>query len=235
MIKICMNGGISKVQFPYTPTTLEEYVREISWFMDRGIKEFHIHFCDAAGKESLIQEIIEPQFAQLKQLFPQCHIGIGTPLQNGMTDAKRQKLIRPWTWKPDYISLNLSEPGHKAMSDLFIQKQIPVEYSIFTMEDAHTFEKYNYADVAFRVLIEIYNAVSNEDALGRAREILDFFQKRHPDIEFVVHGTGKYTWTILRYARENEYNYRIGLEDTQVDETGQPILTNQVLFEHIYF
>ena len=172
MIKISMNGGVSKAQNPYVPITVEEYAAEIGQFLQLGIKHFHIHFRDAGGKESLEQEVVLPQFLALKKRFPNCQIGIGSPLQNGMTAAKRQKAIAAWTWRPDYISVNVCEEGSCALSKTLQQLQVPIEYGIFTLADAEEFVARQYSQSAFRVLIEVSGEATDEATVEKAAAIL---------------------------------------------------------------
>ena len=181
-----MNGDRSKFDTPYVPITINEYLEEIEWFISKGINVFHIHFRDLTGNESLEQLIIEPQFMHLKKIFPSCKIGIGTPLQHGMTSEKREQLISQWTWSPDFVSLNLSEEGSIELSKILNSKQIPIEYGIFSMLDALTFEKFDLQKNAYRVLIEIFDMDTAEEAVKAAHELVLFFQKRFSDIEFGV-------------------------------------------------
>lgn len=143
MIKICMNGDRTKNDTPCVPISTEDYLSDMHWFLSRGVEIFHIHFRDSHGFESLEQSIIEPQFSTLKKAIPSCKIGIGTPLQNGLTSKKRQQLISQWTWSPDFASLNLSEEGSLELAEILDNKQVPIEYGIFSMTDALNFEKYH--------------------------------------------------------------------------------------------
>ena len=233
MIKIAMNGGISKDMNPHVPTTTEEYAKEIEWFLKHGVRHFHIHFRDADGRESLEQSVIEPQFNELKERFPDAFIGIGSPLENGMTAAKREQTVSAWTWRPDYISLNVAEEGSDRLSAILKEKQIPVEYGLVTMEDAETFVNKGYISSSCRILIEV-SEESDEASVRTAEKILDFLHGLYPDAEYLLHGEYGYTWALIDHARKNGLSWRIGLEDTEYLKNGKQAGSNIELFNDVF-
>ena len=230
MIKIAMNGGRSKADNPAIPVSVEEYAREIAWFMKQGVSMFHIHFRNAEGEESLQQKEIEPQFRQLKERFPACRIGIGSPLQNGMTAEKRHELVAEWTWSPDFISLNLSEKGSLELVPVLREKQIPIEFGIFSMQDAKAFVDNNLEPLAHRALIEMVFASSPAQALADALEIENFLHSAYPGLELLFHAENLPTWAVLARARDQGKNWRIGLEDTLLLPDGRQADGNRELY-----
>lgn len=230
MIKIAMNGGRSKAENPSVPVTVEEYAREIAWFMEQGVSAFHIHFRDEEGRESLAQQVVEPQFRQLKERFPACLIGIGSPLQGGITSAIRHTLVLQWTWQPDFISLNLSEEGSLELIPVLREKQVPIEYGIFSMQDARIFMDNRLETSAYRVLIEMVFASSPAQALADAQEIEDFLHGAHPGLELLFHAENLPTWAVIARARDQGKNWRIGLEDTLLLPDGRQAADNKSLY-----
>ena len=232
LVKICMNGGAAKADLPTVPISVEDYEREIPAFMQMGVFDFHIHFRDGGGTDTLAQEAVEPQFRYLKERFPLCRIGIGSPLGPARTPALREKQVGAWTgWRPDYISLNICEERSLELGAILQAKAVPIEWGIFTMADARAFAAHRCAEAAFRVLIEIPSG-SGDEQRAAAEEIYHFLHQRYPGLVYLLHGKGTGTWTVIRYAREHALPYRIGLEDTAVDETGRPLLTNLALYRH---
>lgn len=107
MIKIALNGGKSKEENPNLPTTFAEYKQEIDWFQAHGLHDFHIHFRDPAGLDTLEQKYVQPQWEALKTACPGCRIGIGSPLLFGRTHEKRMaEISAPWI-RP-YRSISIS-------------------------------------------------------------------------------------------------------------------------------
>lgn len=76
MIKIALNGGKSKEENPNLPTTFAEYKQEIDWFQAHGLHDFHIHFRDPAGLDTLEQKYVQPQWEALKTVCSGCRIGM---------------------------------------------------------------------------------------------------------------------------------------------------------------
>ncbi len=229
LIKICMNGGKLKEKYPWVPVTAEEYEKEIPGLLKEGISNFHIHFRGEDGIETLSQDAIEPQFRYLKEKFPECRIGIGSPLKSGRTAAIRAQQVSEWNWHPDYISLNICEEGSRELAPVLVEKETPIEWGVFTMEDAEKFVEWNCEQTAFRVLIEIFEGNGPEQR-KQAEEIYHFLHSRYPNLEYLLHGFGQGTWEVIRFAKENGLPYRIGFEDTDVDENGNPIASNLELY-----
>ena len=229
MIKISMNGGWSKTDRPYAPVCIEEYEKEIEWFLNHGVDHFHIHFRDINGVDTLDEKYVRPQFEYLKNRFPGCLIGVGSPLLNGRTSEIRYAQVLEWNdWKPDYISLNVCEDGLEEMSALLAEKNIPIEYGIFTFGDALTFEKEGCMETAHRVLIE----TSGEDAFDEAVKIYEYLHERYPELHYLMHGEDMHTWDIIRYAKEKGISWRVGFEDIDRDSDGNIVKSNAELYLH---
>lgn len=232
MIKIALNGGKPKEENLNLPTTFEEYKKEIDWFQAHGLHDFHIHFRDPEGFDTLQQKYVEPQWEALKTACPGCRIGIGSPLLFGRTHEKRMEEISAWTWKPDYISLNIPEEGSDELAQLLIQKNVPIEYSCFTIDDALAFEKQGYASSTFRVLVEVSGEENGQRTVDKAVQIYQYLHDRYPDLEYVIHGEDIYTWDVIRYAKAFGLNWRIGMEDITCDEHGRELTSNVALYQH---
>ena len=231
MIKIALNGSWLKEEKPYVPVTTEEYLKDIKWFMDRGIRHFHIHFRDENGHDSLDMKAIRPQFEALKKAFPDCLIGVGSPLGEDRTSALRLRQVKDWTdWKPDYISVNICEEGRAEFVELLREKGVPIEFGIFDMEDAKTYVKERYNDIALRVLIEVPCAGSAEATLSNAREIYEYLSGLYPETEYVIHGEEVHTWNVISYAMKQGQSWRIGLEDVDQDPSGKMMTDNTQLY-----
>lgn len=233
--KICLNGGLSPGEIVRIPINLEHYVEEIQFFSEEGIKFFHIHFRDYEGKESLEENIIMSQFSYLKDKFPMIFIGIGSPLQNGINSNLRKNLISSWfDFKPDFISVNLSEEGSVDLINILKGKDIKIEYGIFSLEDVEIFKNNKLYINCYRVLLEIIddenNPKSNVEAIIEAEKLISYFEQTYPDIEILVHGENKYAWDIIKLAIEKNINYRIGLEDTIFNDKGEILETNIDLY-----
>ena len=140
--------------------------------------------------------------------------------------------ISAWTWKPDYISLNIPEEGSDELAQLLIEKKVPIEYSCFTIDDALAFEKQGYADSTFRVLVEVSGEKDGQRTVDKAVQIYQYLHDRYPQLEYVIHGEDIYTWDVIHYAKAFHLNWRIGMEDITCDEHGQELTSNVALYRH---
>lgn len=205
--EICLNGGLFPTEEIKVPITLEQYVKEIQFFINKGILNFHIHFRDSYGNESLDENIISPQFRFLKGKFPMINIGIGSPLQNGINSKSREELISNWSnFKPDFISVNLSEEGSINLINILKKKDIKIEYGKFSLEDAGIFTNNKLYINCHRVLREIIddnnNPKTSVDAIKEANDSINYFQKLCSDIEIILQGENKYGWDIIKISKE---------------------------------
>lgn len=205
--EIYLNGGLFPTEEIKVPITLEQYVKEIQFFINKGILNFHIHFRDSYGNESLDENIISPQFRFLKGKFPMINIGIGSPLQNGINSKSREELISNWSnFKPDFISVNLSEEGSIDLINILKEKDIKIEYGNFSLEDAGIFTNNKLYINCYRVLREIIddnnNPKTSVDAIKEANDSINYFQKLCSDIEIILQGENKYGWDIIKISKE---------------------------------
>ncbi len=233
MVKIALNGGMPKEINPDVPTTVDEYSEEIRWFVEQGLRYFHIHFRDAEGMDSLEQAVVQPQWEELKARFPQIQIGVGSPLLFGRTQEQRMEQVGKWEgWKPDYISVNVPEEGTVEFMRLLREKGVPMEVSCFTMEDARVFVENGYIEYADRVLIEVSGEKDGPATIEKARSIYEFLHSRYPKVEYLVHGEDIFTWDVIGFAKKEGLSWRIGMEDVATDEQGNPMHSNRALYEH---
>ncbi|MBR0455032.1 MAG: 3-keto-5-aminohexanoate cleavage protein [Firmicutes bacterium] len=232
MVKISMNGGVSKADNPYVPINPEEYLEEIAWFMQHGVNNFHIHFRDADGVDTLEQKYVQPQFQKLKEVFPNAMIGVGSPLLYCRTSEMRLDQVNRWTWKPDYISVNVCEEGSPQFSELLQKHGVPIEYGIFEMEDAEEFVRQGYIDSAFRIMIEVSGEADGPATVKKASAIYEYLHDRYPKGNYLIHGEDIFTWDVIRFADRQGVDWRIGFEDIDRDENGQLLTSNVALYQH---
>lgn len=231
VIKVCLNGGRTKQEHARIPVTLDEIIEDIHTLKDLGVEHFHIHLRDRDGKETFDNNLLAPQMQTLRQRFPAIKIGLSTNLFDGMTPEIRFHQISGWEFKPDYVSVNLAEPGSLALWEVLKKKEIKPEAGIWAMDDAEVFVKNQLDQYCERVLIEMF-FWRKEEAVLQANRISAFLAK-HTPLEQVHHGEGINTWAVIDNAFKQNHGVRIGLEDTLVLKNGEKAAGNEELYKEL--
>jgi uncharacterized protein (DUF849 family) len=229
VIKVCLNGGRTKQDHSKIPIALDEISEDIRVLKNLGAEHFHIHLRDSEGKETFDNALLAPQMQVLRQQHPDIKIGLSSNLFDGMTQEIRFQKISGWEFKPDYVSVNLSEPGSLALWDLLKEKGIKPEAGIWAMDDAEMFVKNKLDQYCERVLVEMFHW-EKEEALLQAGQISAFLAEYSSELEQVHHGEGANTWAVVENALKQNYGARIGLEDTLVLRNGGKAKSNEELY-----
>lgn len=232
VIKICLNGGRTKQEHAGIPVTLDEIIDDIHALRNMGVEHFHVHLRDSEGMETFDNRLLAPQMQILRQRFPDIKLGLSSNLFYGMAPEKRYQNIREWEFRPDYISVNLSEPGSIELWDMLKNKGIKPEAGIWSLEDAEIFVKNKLDRFCERVLIEMFFE-DKEEAIHQANQISGYLAAHNISLEQVHHGGGINTWTVIDNALDQNYGVRIGLEDTLVLRNGVMATGNAELYREL--
>ncbi|RLQ92727.1 3-keto-5-aminohexanoate cleavage protein [Planomicrobium sp. Y74] len=232
VIKVCLNGGRTKREHAGIPVTLDEIIVDIHALRKLGVEHFHVHLRDNEGMETFDNRILAPQLQILKRRFPDIKIGLSSNLFNGMTPERRYQNVRDWEFQPDYISVNLSEPGSIELWNLLKNKGIKPEAGIWSLTDAKIFVEHNLDQFCERVLIEMFFE-ETEEAIRQANQVSAFIAEHNHSVEQVHHGEGINTWAVIDNALAKNYGVRIGLEDTWVLRSGIRASGNAELYREL--
>jgi len=136
--------------------------------------------------------------------------------------------VATWQELPDFVSVNLSEPGALDLCKDLLARGIDVEAGLWTPDDARLLLDSGLADRCLRLLIEPMDE-GVDAALETVRGIerrLDTVGVRPP---WLLHGTGATAWPVLAVALQRGYDTRIGFEDTLTLPDGRPARDNAAL------
>jgi uncharacterized protein (DUF849 family) len=148
---------------------------------------------------------------------PGVPLGLSTALEIvGGDGGRRLELVRSWTVVPDFVSINLSEPGADELAAVVLDSLgVGVEAGVWTVEDARALGAAPWSGRIVRVLIEVHDR-DGDAAVARATAIereLDGAGVRAPRLH---HGDGPATWAVIEAALARARDVRVGLEDTTV-------------------
>lgn len=213
MVEACLNGATSRSDHPAVPLTPDELARDAHACVAAGAGALHFHPRDAAGLETLDAGACAAALAAVREAVPGVPLGLSSAIDLAGGDAERRlALIRVWTLLPDFVSVNLSEPGADELArTLLDQHAVGVEAGV-TVEDAEALAAASFRDEPLRVLVEVHDS-DGADAVARAAAIeraLDEVRVAAPRLH---HGDGPATWAVIRAALERGRDIRVGFED----------------------
>jgi uncharacterized protein (DUF849 family) len=218
LIKACLNGGTTPEQHPAVPRTPEQLAAAAKEAVQAGAAMVHLHPRDTSGGETLDAESVFAAVRAVRAAVPGIPVGVTTGLWAVGGDAmRRMALVAGWVGvdRPDFASVNLSEPGPDALVATLGSVGIEVEAGIWTAEDAERLARGDIAAKAIRVLIEPRDE-SADDAVATAAAVDEVLDRHGLELPRVHHGYGMATWSVIRAALRAGRDIRVGLEDTTV-------------------
>lgn len=211
LLKACLNGARSRQEHPALPMTPQELAVDARACVVAGAGAVHLHPRDSDGRESLRADVVDPVVAAVRARCG-APVGVATGAWVEPDPEHRAALVRKWR-EPTFASVNLSEPGAKAVMCALLDGDIGVEAGVWTPEDAERLAATGLAARLMRVLVEIIGGPP-ETAVDRARSVEAVLDRHGIVASRLIHGEDSACWPVLQHARATGRDTRIGLEDT---------------------
>ncbi|AFE03303.1 hypothetical protein COCOR_00154 [Corallococcus coralloides DSM 2259] len=233
LLKVCLNGARAAADHPRLPILPEALARDAAACHGAGAGAFHVHPRAAHGGESLDAADIGVAVSAIRHACPGVPVGVSTGAWI-LPDVKaRHARIASWKalsagTRPDFASVNLSEPGWDAIADALLDAGIGVEAGVWFPEDVPRLMAWPRAPECLRVLVETQSS-QPEAACQEARTLVDLLRATGLSRPLLVHGSEGGAWAVLGWARRHGFDTRIGLEDTLVLPDGQRAEDNAAL------
>jgi uncharacterized protein (DUF849 family) len=141
-IKACLNGGRRRAEHPAVPITPAGLAREAAGAVAAGAEAVHLHPRSGSGAESLAGGAVAAAVAAVRQACPGTPVGVSTGLWIAGGDAAaRQEAVAGWTAlppeaRPDFASVNLSEPGLAGLLAALAAADVAAEAGVWSAADA---------------------------------------------------------------------------------------------------
>jgi uncharacterized protein (DUF849 family)/ribosomal protein S18 acetylase RimI-like enzyme len=235
-LKVCLNGGRSREDHPAVPLAPVELAASAAAAVDAGAEAVHLHPRGADGGESLLAADIAAAVTAVRQACPGTPVGVSTGLWiTGGDPAARQSAVAAWaalpaTARPDFASVNLSEPGWEELRGVLAWAGIAAEAGIWSVADTDQLAAAGQAAGWLRILVEIINVPAGE-AVAAADEVLHRLDELNATIPRLLHGEGQACWPLIAHAGTLGLPTRIGLEDTTVGPDGTAVSGNAELVQ----
>ena len=170
------------------------------------------------ASETLEPDPVLAAVRAIRSAVPQVPVGVTTGIWAvGGDPARRLELVSGWTGgdRPDFASVNLSEPGAEPLAEVLAGLGIAVEAGVWTAEDAERLAASSFGRDVIRILIEPRDD-SPEAAVATAAQAEGALARHGLQAPRVHHGYGIATWQVIRAALLTGRDIRVGLEDTVV-------------------
>jgi uncharacterized protein (DUF849 family) len=233
LLQACLNGGTTRDEHPSVPQTPAELAADAAAVVAAGAGAIHLHPRDSSGAETLDPDAILAAVAVVRTAVPGTPVGVTTGLWAAAGDpARRMSLVARWTGtdRPDFASVNLSEPGADDLAGLLTTLDIAVEAGVWSPDDADRLAASAFGRQVLRILVEPGDRTP-AGAVALAAGIEAVLDRHHLTAPRLHHGEGVATWPVLRAALAAGRDIRVGLEDTAVLPDGRPASGNRELVE----
>ena len=212
MIQACLNGGRGKEENPAVPVTPRELAEDAVRVRQAGASELHFHPRDSAGGETLEPHHVAASIEAIRDAVPGMPIGVGTGSWIPPGGSARLEHVRKWAVRPDYASVNLNEADAENNMALLTDMDIGIEAGIWSHDDAEQFVELEIASNCLRVLLEM---ISDDPAKAEAEygKCMDVLRTAGLDVPILLHGVDGSVWPMVKLAREQGHDTRVGFED----------------------
>lgn len=231
-IKACLNGKRSRAAHPAVPETPGQLAAEAAAAMAAGAEAVHMHPRDTGGRESLQLADIGAAVAAVRRGSPGTPVGVSTGLWiTGGDVAARLSAVTGWAdlpgeQRPDFASVNLSEPGTAGLLAALDAAGIGAEAGVWSVADARAAASLQPARGWLRIMVELIGLPAAA-ALAATDEILAELAALGLPARGLaaplLHAEEDACWPVLRRAGQLGLATRIGLEDTTTGPSGQPV------------
>jgi uncharacterized protein (DUF849 family) len=228
LIKACLNGGRAPGEHPALPLTPAQLAAAARDAVAAGAGALHIHPRRADGSQSVEADDVAAAITAVRAACPGVPVG-GTTVASVEPDpARRLALVQAWTVRPDFVSVNFSEPGAEQLCAALLQAGVGIEPGLSSADDARLLIATGLAGGCVRLLIEP-DGPEIAAALATAHAIDALLDAAGITTPRLLHSSEQPTWPLLDEALRRGYDTRIGLEDTLVLPDGRPARDNAQL------
>jgi uncharacterized protein (DUF849 family) len=212
MLQACLNGQRPRADHPAVPLTPEELAADARRAVAAGAAELHVHPRAAGGRDTSEPGAASAAVRAIRAACPGVPLGLTTGLWTTDGDAERRHAnVEGWEDLPDYVSVNLFEPGSAELCELLARRGVGIEAGVWKLADAELLLERGLAPL--RVLVEPSDGGA-EDPVAAAAEIDELLVAGGLDAPQLHHGSGADAWEVLDAALARGRDVRIGLEDT---------------------
>ena len=230
-MKACLNGGRSGTDHPAVPVSPAELAASAAEAVAAGAEAIHMHTRGVGGRESLRAADVAAAVLAVRQACPGTPVGVSTGLWiTGGDPETRHAAVASWASlsaaeRPDFASVNVSEPGAWETTAALAAAGIAVEAGVWSVTDVTSLAAAEPRAGWLRVMVEVLG-VRAASAIPVADEILASLDDQGVTVPRLLHGEGHTCWPLIAHAGALGLPARIGLEDTTSGPDGRAVTGN---------
>ncbi|KGF66811.1 hypothetical protein LL06_26050 [Hoeflea sp. BAL378] len=228
IVQACLNGARKPDFHPALPLTPDAMTADAVACIRAGAAELHIHPRGPDLAESLAA--VDATIAAVRTACPGTLIGVSTGAWIENDVRKTRDCIANWSVRPDYASVNLSEPDAPQVMEVLGSIGVGIEAGLATVADAERFLALADHQKVLRILIEIEDQ-ERTAAFKVAQDIESVLAHAGVTRSILLHGFDATAWDFVRMARQQYWSTRIGLEDCRLMPDGSLAPGNAALVE----
>jgi uncharacterized protein (DUF849 family) len=153
MLQACLNGSRDRREHPALPVSPAELAAAARGAIDAGADELHVHPRGEHERDTLEPGPVGATVAGIRASCPAVPLGLTTGIWAAGGDPDRRlELIAAWEVLPDYVSVNVGEPGLVELCELVTSRWMSIEAGAWSPEDATTLARSGAR--CMRVLVE---------------------------------------------------------------------------------
>ena len=211
-VQACLNGGREPAEHPAIPLTPAELATDAAAAHEAGAFAVHVHPRDAGAEQTLDRRACDAAVAAIHRAVPGLAVGLSTAQAIDRDPFSRAAAIAAWREPPDFVSVNVSEPGWAGIVRAALHAGIGIEAGLSSADDARELLDSPFAHRVVRALVEV------EGGVEEAGEVAALIPSGIPQL---WHGYGELTWEIIQAGARAGHDVRIGLEDVLVLPDGR--------------
>jgi uncharacterized protein (DUF849 family) len=226
--------------------------------VDAGAEAVHLHARAPDGSESLMASHIGAAVSAVRRSCPGVPIGVSSGLWVTSGDVwRRAAQVASWadlnpSQRPDFASVNVSEPGFGQLVTLLTDAGIGAEAGVWSVAGADLLAEGLAKSPAttrtktrtktgaglgegpgwLRILVEIVDPPADgsvDDFVEEAARVVAAVRGLDLPVPVLLHGEERATWPLVRQAGRLGLATRIGLEDVTTGPDGETVRDNAEL------
>jgi uncharacterized protein (DUF849 family) len=206
-VQACLNGGRTREEHPAVPETPAELAADATAVRRAGAFAVHMHPRDVHGAETLEPAACDAAVTAVRAAVRGLPVGLSTAETIDRDPFARAAAVKAWRSPPDFVSVNLDEPGWAGIVRAALHAGIGVEAGLGSPGAAEELARSPFGHRVVRALVEV------DGGVDEAREVSRLIPDGVPQL---WHGYGERTWAVIAAGAAVGHDVRVGLEDVLV-------------------
>jgi uncharacterized protein (DUF849 family) len=219
-VMACLNGGRTRSEHPAVPLSPAELAVDARAVQAAGAFAVHIHPTDRHGLPTIEAKACDAAVAAIRAAAPRLAIGLSTSATIHPDPFARAAAVAAWRQPPDFVGVNLSEPGWMGIARAAVHAGIALEAGLAAAADAEELQRSSFAHQLLRAQVEVDGGADDARAIAKLLP---------PGVPQLWHGFGARTWEVIAAAGAAGLDVRVGLEDVLVLPDGTTAADNAAL------